>query len=92
MKIKLEVNEVAAILRDWAKTKYKTHNINCDFTITKDTFDAELEIIMPADDISDSSSNELREAQRGLPRVSHYSNEMEEPSFVPDFSGVTANL
>lgn len=31
MKIILEVNEIAAILREWAKVKYKTHNINCDF-------------------------------------------------------------
>lgn len=46
MKINLEVSEVAAILRDWAQSKYKTHNINCDFLIEKTTFVAQLEIIM----------------------------------------------
>lgn len=93
MKITLEPNEIGAILKEWANHKYKTHNINCDLVISKNSVEAELEIIMPDHNLADpqvnSSVAELMTAQKGLPRVH------EEPDLTPDFtvdSAITSAL
>lgn len=52
MKIKLDANEIAAILINWAKQKYNTHNINADFKNNE----AEIEIVMPTDQIANGGS------------------------------------
>jgi hypothetical protein len=91
MKIRLEPNEIGAILKEWGHAKYKTRNINCDLEISKNTVEAVLEIIMPDQDIGEAQINasmaEIMAAQKGLPRV-HYN----EPDFMPDFSGATEGL
>jgi hypothetical protein len=90
MKIKLEANEIGAILKEWAKSKYKTHNINCDLLLGKTTVDAELEIIMPEQDIGNTQTNasmaELMAAQVGLPKA-HLMQDL-----TPDFAGNTEGL
>lgn len=90
MKIRLEANEIGAILKEWARMKYKTHNINCDILIGKTSVEAELEIIMSSDEITEersASMAELLSLQKGLPRKAD-----SEPDFTPDFSGTTEGL
>jgi len=56
MKINLDQEEIAALLIDWAKKKYKTHNVNVDFSAK--VF-AVLELILTNDQLTDNTSSSL---------------------------------
>lgn len=90
MKIKLEANEIGAILKEWAKMKYKTHNINCDLILSKNLVEAEIEVVMPEQDMAETQANvnivELMASQAGLPRLH------QEPDLMPNFAGTAEGL
>ena len=61
MKLKLDEKEMANIIKDWAKRKYNTHNINLEYGIDLDgnkfrSIYAEVEIILSDDQFTDASS------------------------------------
>lgn len=85
MKITLDPNEIAAVLKDWAHEKYKTQNINIDFHISKETVKAEMEIIMDEQGFSRQQvqSSLIAQAIDRLPDV---------PDFSPDYAGTSEGI
>lgn len=96
MKIKLDPSEVGIILINWAKEKYKTHNVSIvKMSGGGGTMEAELEVTMDEHNFG-SGSSAVSETiiQETLAKLHGRQNTMvpEEPDLTPDFSGATEGL
>lgn len=87
MKLKLDEKETAAILVEWAKVKYKTHNISVQYAQENGRLFAEIEIMMNDDQFGEGSSKLTEEAianMHKLPSAQNLYNPVEQ-DFTPVF-------
>lgn len=95
MKIHLDENEMAAIVKDWAKKKYGTHNVTASYSLDIDTITSKLngvfcilEVILKEDQIAGASSELTDKAVmdalarvKAVPRQSIDEDRLAEPTF-----------
>lgn len=91
MKLKIDEKEIAAILVDWAKAKYKTHNISVQYIKDYNRLFAEIEIMLSEDQFGDSASKLTEETIAKLHKVPSAQNlyNPEEDDLMPVFPDVT---
>lgn len=82
MKISLDTSEVAAILTNWGKEKYKTHNVSVSLP---SKIIAELEITMSEQDFGEGGQSIVNETMNRLIKAHKSQPIGEEPDLTPIF-------
>lgn len=96
MKLRLDEKEIAAILQDWAKLKYKTKNVSAlygvDIDETKPALQAlkavyiELEITLGDAEYTEASNQLAEEAVKNISNILKRKNAEPYPELEPDNS------
>lgn len=98
MKIKLDEKEIGQILINWAKDKYKTHNVSATYIVneaktTRNTVFVELEVTMDEQGFGTASTHLADAAiKEAITKFDGRTIEDHAPDFTPDWAGATEGL